>query len=185
MIELVQSLNYWLALGTIALQLAAAYLLIDYFFPRFRIGRRATVLVDRYALQLVFVVATAVAVLTLVYSEVFGFIPCGLCWMERVFLYPIPFAVGLAIVRRTAAGYISAVADIGMLLSVIGGVIALYHHYIQMGGAAFAACPTAGEGADCARRIIFEFGYVTFPLMAVSVFVFIFVVLLRARRAGV
>ncbi len=175
MMEFVATLNYWLALGVIGLQLGAAYLLIEHFFLT---ERYVGPYVQRYALWIVLALSLAASALTLVYSEAFGFIPCGLCWMERVFLYPITFAVALALLRERTEGYARAIAELGMVLSTVGGIIALYHHYLQMGGTALGACPTAGEGADCAHRLIFEFGYVTFPLMAASVSLFLFVVLM-------
>ena len=106
--------------------------------------------------------------MTLVYSEGFGFVPCGLCWLERVFLYPQVFILGMALFykEKVAARY-------GLLLSVPGLIISLYHHYLQMGGNKFIACPTSG--GDCAKRIMFEFGFVTFPLLSAFLFLFLIV----------
>jgi hypothetical protein len=51
-----------------------------------------------------------------------------------------------------------------------------------MGGTDIIPCPaTGGIAADCAQRFLFEFGYVTFPLMSLSLFVLIIVVLLFVR----
>lgn len=62
------------------------------------------------------------------------------------------------------------IADYLIGLSGIGALIALYQHYLQMGGSAFIPCPAVGPGIDCAQRFLFEFGYITFPLMSFSVF---------------
>jgi hypothetical protein len=61
----------------------------------------------------------------------------------------------------------------GIVLSFAGLIISLYHHYIQMGGSQFVACPAAGAGADCAKRFFFEFGFITFPFMAAVLFAFL------------
>lgn len=42
-----------------------------------------------------------------------------------------------------------------------------------MGGSSFIACPSSG--GDCAKRFMFEFGFVTFPLLAAILFAFLVV----------
>jgi disulfide bond formation protein DsbB len=66
-------------------------------------------------------------------------------------------------------------------LSVFGALVSLYQHYLQMGGTSTLPCPASGEG-DCAKRFIFEFGYITFPLIAFTAFVFIIILMLYVRR---
>jgi len=175
MTPLVANLNYLLAIGTIAMQVGVVCLLYAYF------ARKSDILslVSKYALLATFMLSLSGSALTLIYSEIFGFIPCGLCWFERAFLYPIVLLSGMALWKKD-----SGVADYILGLSLVGALIALYHHYIQMGGSAFIACPAVGEGADCAKRIIFEFNYITFPLMAFSLFVIIGVIMFIARRKG-
>jgi disulfide bond formation protein DsbB len=129
-----------------------------------------------YALPLASFIAVVGTVITFVYSEHYGVIPCGLCWMERAFLYPLAIMLPLALWRRE-----SAVVPYAIALSVVGGFISLYHHYIQMGGGSVLPCPASG--GDCAKRFIFEFNYITFPLIALSSFAFIIVLLLIVRRA--
>jgi len=173
MTPLVQNLNFFLALGTIVLQIASLGLLYVY------VTRNSAVFeyIKKYALGVTFLFSGSGMVLTLVYSDVFGFIPCGLCWFERICLYPIALLSGIALFKKE-----TATTDYILSLSIVGAAVALYHHYIQMGGSQFLACPAVGEGADCAKRIIFEFGYITFPLMAFSLFVFIGIVMLLLRR---
>lgn len=177
MTELVAELNYWLALGTIFLQVGVAYLLVEHFVLK---QKFLAPYVRRWGLHALFLMTLGSVVLTLLYSEVFGFVPCGLCWLQRVFLYPLPILFGIALIRKRTV----EVVDYGMALSSLGLVVALYQHYLQMGGSEFVTCPVAGVGADCARRILFEFGYVTFPLMAATLFAFTITVLLiyRAQR---
>lgn len=175
-----ETLNYWLAIKVIALQLVTLYILVEHFFLK---TKYLTPYLRTFGLHIVFVVSAAATFLTLLYSEVYGFVPCGLCWLERVFLYPIAIISLVALYRLRHGVRDIAVADYGIVLSGIGALIATYHHYLQMGGSALIACPTAGAGVDCAKRVIFEFGYVTFPLMAAIVFAFIIMVLLVYRSS--
>lgn len=166
------TLNWFVSLGAALMQIGAFALVGIYIAG----DQRAHTFIARIALSLSSVVAIGGLVMSLVYSEHFGVIPCGLCWTERIFLYPLAFILPLAWYRNE-----KSIALYGIVLSGIGAVIALYHHYIQMTGGSSLPCPASGAG-DCAKRIIFEFGYITFPLIAFSSFVFIIALLLFVMR---
>ncbi len=163
MSAVVQNLNYILAIGGILVLLISSVLVFDFYSSR--VFKK---ILASWGILIGFVFTTGSSLMTLTYSEVFGFVPCGLCWLERVFLYPQVFILGMALFykEKVAARY-------GLMLSIPGLIISLYHHYLQMGGSQFVACPTSG--GDCAKRILFEFGFVTFPLLAAFLFIFLIV----------
>jgi len=130
-----------------------------------------------FILPALFAITLAASILTLVYSEVFGIAPCGLCWLQRVFLYPMPILIAIAYFFKD-----SGVGKYLVGLSIPGLLIALYQHYIQMGGSDVLPCPATPGAADCAQRFVFEFGYVTFPLMAVTVFALVIALVLSQRK---
>lgn len=139
--------------------------------------------VERWGLWFAFLLVVAGTATSLFYSEVLGFAPCGLCWLQRVFLYPQIILLGLAAWKRD-----SHVTLYSIWFSTIGALIALYNHYLQMGGTDVIPCPAtrvnaAGITADCAQRFMFEFGYITFPLMSFSLFAFLIVLMLFVRRS--
>ncbi len=160
---LIESFNFYLGLGTIALIAVIAILIFD-----MRVKKELELLVMRFGMLTAFLFATGASVMTLIYSEIFGFTPCGLCWFERIMLYPQVLIIGGAIFFKD-----NLAPRYGILLSSIGFVISLYHHYLQMGGTEVIRCPTAGPGVSCAERSFFEFGFVTFPLMAAVLFAFL------------
>lgn len=166
-------LNYFVALGTILLQGATLALILLYILKDERAERRVVAV----ALPLAFLVSSFAVVMSLVYSEYFGVIPCGLCWLSRAFLYPQVVLLGIALWMKD-----TKIALYTLSLSVIGLIISLYHHYIQMGGGSALPCPASG--GDCAKRIIFEFGYVTFPLIGATTFAFIIILALFVMRAN-
>jgi hypothetical protein len=59
------------------------------------------------------------------------------------------------------------------MLSLIGFAIAVYHHMLQIGYNIYKPCSTAPFAVDCAKPSFIEFGFVTFPLMAVVLFGFL------------
>lgn len=157
-VEVLQNINHNLAIAGLFGLAVIALLLFDLFTAQY-----LKQYVRRWGLWAMLIVVAFAVVDTLVYSEFFGIIPCGLCWLERVFMYPLLFIIAIALFTkdRNAPRYI-------LTLSVAGLLIALYHHYIQLGGSQFIKCPAAG--ADCAKLIIFEFGFITFPLLAAIAF---------------
>lgn len=175
MIETIQTTNYIVSVLGIGLFLFASVLIVDLYTKR-----TLAPLVERFGLILAFLTTLGGTLMALLYSEVFGLIPCGLCWLQRIFLFPQAFINGTALYYRelTAARY-------GIVLSAAGLVVALYHHYIQMGGSEFVKCPASG--GDCAKRYLFEFGFVTFPLLSAIIFIFLialYVYILKVRKAG-
>ena len=173
MSPLVAQLNFYLALCTVLLQAGIVALVCDWYLFK---GRNLFRYLAQYVRECAFLAACMAMLMTLLYSEVFGFVPCGLCWLERVFLYPQVVMLGVALWKKETR----AIFDYGITLSLLGGIVSLYHHYIQMGGSEVVKCPTSG--GDCAKRIIFEFEYVTFPLMAFTLFVFLIVIFTLARK---
>lgn len=106
--------------------------------------------------------------LTLFYSEYLGYAPCDLCWYQRVFLYPQFFMFLYAWIRKDRS-----VLPYALVLSGVGFCIALYHHFLQIGYDLMKPCSTAPFAVDCAKPSFVEFGFVTFPLMAVVMFAFL------------
>lgn len=104
------------------------------------------------------------------YSGVAGFPPCDLCWYQRIFLFPSAILLGMAVVKKDRK-----IIDYVLVLSVIGAVIAAYNHYIQLGGNPLLPCSV---GASCAQRYVWEFGYISLPMMSLTGFLLIICLML-------
>ena len=50
------------------------------------------------------IVATVTTLGSLYYSEHAGFVPCELCWYQRIVMYPLVIVLGVAALRRDRAG---------------------------------------------------------------------------------
>ena len=169
------SLNYLLALGTIGLQVLTLGLLALYLL------RAENALMDflsQWGFWLALAASFIGSALSLYYSEILGLPPCPLCWWQRVFLYPQTILFALALWKRERL-----MADYSMALSVFGLGTALYHHALQVLPSGSLPCPAEGV-ISCAQRFVFEFGYITFPLMAATLFAFLIVLMLFSRRRG-
>lgn len=165
MIETIELTNFFVALGALSLFFSSAYLVFD-----LKTSRSAAELVRKYALLTAFFLTLSAGTMSLVYSEIFGFVPCGLCWLTRTFMYPQIFVSATALWIKD-----STMPLYGIVLSVPGFFITLYQHYLQMGGNDFLPCPATGTGTSCAEKILFEFGFMTFPLVGTAMFTFLIV----------
>ncbi len=174
----VSDFNYFLALGTLLLQVVTVVLLVV-FILRKRVPSFSQVAqnVGDWGLWGAFLVTLGSTVFTVYYSDILGFEPCYWCYWQRIFLFPQILLLGMAAWKKD--GYM---ADYSIILSVAGALVALYHHAMQMLPGSGLPCPATG--VSCAQRIFFEFNYITFPLMAFTVFVFLIVLMLfvRSRR---
>ncbi|MEZ3117126.1 disulfide bond formation protein B [Halobaculum sp. MBLA0147] len=85
-------------------------------------------------------VAATATLGSLYLSEVLGLVPCELCWVQRILMYPLVVVVGVAAVERRPA-----VARTLLPLSTLGAVVAGYHSYLQ----ATATADTCGA-VSCA-----------------------------------
>lgn len=129
----------------------------------------------RVAVPLAWIVATVATLGSLYYSEVADFVPCKLCWYQRICMYPLVIVLGVAALRRDRGVRFTAIP-----LAGIGAVIASYHAWIQayppVGGTSFCTLD-----APCTERYVWEFGFVSLPLMALSGFLFVIVMMVLAR----
>ena len=177
-----ENLNLLVSLGTILGQIFVLAVLLLWLRVRFGKksgGKGAEKVLEKigsYGIWTGFLVAITSTVVSLVYSNVVGFAPCELCWIQRIFLYPQTLILGLALWKKTRDADLYCLA-----LSVIGGLIALYHFYGQsFNPNALPACDATGA-ASCAVRFFVEFGYITIPLMSLTAFASIAVSMLSFR----
>lgn len=175
------TLNFLLSLGGLGLLFVTVVLFVDYFLWSSKLYTR---FVAEFVWSLILITTAGSVAMSLVYSEYFGFIPCSLCWLQRIALYPQALMVLMAV--RTKENAFFPLYGIG--LSVFGFIIATYHYIYQMvpkdvsvGG----LMPCLADGtADCASKIMNEFGSVTFPFLSAVTFAFLIVIYLNLRRTS-
>jgi len=173
----IETLNHLLGFATIALQfvtLALIVLLIAR--KKYPALADASKPVERWGLWVALATVVGAVSMALYYSEILGIIPCGLCWLMRIFMFSQVPLFALAAWRSD-----KNIADYSIVLSIAGIFLGFYQHYLQMGGASVLPCPASG-GGDCGLRFMFEFGYITFPLMGASLFAFLIVLMLFVRN---
>lgn len=166
----VDFVNKLFAAGVILGQIAIVLAVVYFLFSR-KAKNAVAEFVGRYGLWLAFLVALISMLGSLFYSQIAGFAPCDLCWFQRIFMYSLVFLLGLALIKKD-----SHIADYGILLASVGGLISLYHNYVYYyAGGLNSFCQLGGMQVSCIKRYVFEFGYVTIPLMALTAFLLIII----------
>ncbi len=107
---------------------------------------------------------------SLYFSEVLKFIPCELCWYQRIIMYPLVLIMGMAYIKKDVHLSIYILP-----FSVIGLCISLYHYLIQK--VDFLATNSISCGVvPCTGEYINIFGFITIPFLALSAFTLITII---------
>jgi disulfide bond formation protein DsbB len=162
---MVKIVNILLSYLTVASQI---FLLACFaFYPidskKFLTGLRASLY--KHSLALAWIVAIVATLGSLFYSDIAGYEPCKLCWLQRIFMYPLAVILGIATFKkdRGIISYALPVLTIGLLISI-------YHNYIYYGGSTPWPCEAFGLGVSCTKRYVFELGYITIPMMSLTAY---------------
>ena len=52
---------------------------------------------EKYGLYLAWLVSLTATLGSLYFSEIREFVPCELCWIQRIFMYPLTIILGIAV----------------------------------------------------------------------------------------
>lgn len=106
---------------------------------------------------------------SLYFSEVRGYVPCTLCWYQRILMYPIVLISGVALFQKNAR-----IALTTAVFAIVGGSISLYHYGIQKLSFLGENAPTCGA-VPCTGQYINYLGFITIPLLALVAFLIILI----------
>ena len=131
-----------------------------------------------YELWLAFLVSAAATAGSLYYSEIAGYVPCELCWFQRICMYPLSILTLFAAFHgdNRFARYL-------LPFPIVGACLSIYHLLIENQVIAEpSACKIGGAG--CAVKWINYFGYMTIPTLALTAFVLLIGFLALAAAEG-
>ena len=134
-------------------------------------------LADDAGLWIAAAIAVTATLGSLYFSEVADYVPCRLCWFQRIAMYPLALILVIAAVRRDRS-----VRWYAGPLAAVGALVSTYHYLIEWrpsleGGA-------CGVGPSCADIWFRELGFVTLAFMALCGFVAILVFVLPTPRSA-
>ncbi len=141
--------------------------------PR-ELARRVVAAVGPRAPVLALVVAAVTTAGSLYYSEIVGYIPCELCWYQRICMYPLVAVLAVGVVRKDRA-----VVWYAAPLVVVGAPISLYHWLVER-VPSLAESSSCSVFSPCSIPFFEELGYITLAFMALSSFLLIGALLVTA-----
>lgn len=98
---------------------------------------------------------------SLIYEYGFGYEPCLLCWYQRIAIFGVGILSLTGDIRKS-----KLLQKQVFIFSILGLVIAILHNYIDIIPSSLDIC---GTGVSCLKRYTYEFGYITIPMMSLTV----------------
>ncbi len=176
--ELTNLMTTGLAGATVAGQVVILIWVTAFIFRRSGWGKVVLDFTQKRGVMIAFVAAAGAMFGSLFYSEIAGYEPCKLCWIQRVFMYPQAFILGMAL----WVGEGRRIAKYAIMLSGLGAVVAAFHYYEQVTASLLVPCSAIGYAVSCTEKFFMSFGYITIPMMALTAFGLIIVGSLAARQ---
>jgi len=122
--------------------------------------------IEPYLLPVAWTISVIGLLGSLFLSNVLGYVPCELCWLQRICLYPLVVILLVGMIRRDTSVYLYALP-----LALIGTLISVYHNVIydlaNYGHRTVATTCTI-TGPSCTTPDLNLFGFVSIPLLSLG-----------------
>ncbi|MBX3245482.1 MAG: disulfide bond formation protein B [Acidobacteria bacterium] len=126
-------------------------------------------------LYLIWITALVATAGSLFFSEVMELPPCVLCWYQRIAMYPLVVIVAVSIVTRDRRWKMYVLP-----FSITGLAIAVYHNLLYYHIIPESITPCT-EGVSCTSVQLEWLGFITIPLMSLTAFIIINILVLIHR----
>ncbi len=123
-----------------------------------------------------FIIASIATLGSLFFSEVMQFVPCSMCWYQRIFMYPLVliFLINLLYPDDKVFTYSFPVVIVGLFF-------AFYHNLLMFGVFPESVVPCV-QGVPCSTEYINWLGFITIPFLSLIAYLAIFVLLIIGKR---
>lgn len=123
-----------------------------------------------------FIVSLVATLGSLFFSEVMQFVPCSLCWYQRIFMYPLVFIFLVNLLYPD-----DKVFKYSFPLVVVGLIISIYHNLLILKIIPETLSPCI-SGVPCSVDYLNYFGFITIPLLSFVAFLAIFILLIAYKK---
>ena len=162
---MISTIEYLMAAGTLAGHVVMAISILFLVCYRAKAHRFIAKYVTPHNYVLIFLSTLGAMLGSLFFSEVAKIPPCDLCWYQRIFMYPQPFMLYIAMIRK------ERITPYLLFMNIAGLAIAAYQYLLQLFPGVIPAPCKPGD-ISCTAGYTFYFGYITIPLMSLTVFLF-------------
>ncbi|APW65445.1 disulfide bond formation protein B [Poseidonibacter parvus] len=123
-----------------------------------------------------FITATIATLGSLFFSEVMEFIPCSMCWYQRIFMYPLVliFLVNMLYPDDKIVKYAMPIVLVGLSFSI-------YHNLLMFEIIPESIVPCV-QGVPCSTEYINWLGFITIPFLSLISYSIILILLLFIKK---
>ncbi len=125
---------------------------------------------------LCFLIASIATLGSLFFSEIMHFVPCSMCWYQRIFMYPLVliFLVNLLYPDDKLFKYAISIVTVGLLF-------AIYHNLLMFDIIPESVVPCV-SGVPCSTVYLNWLGFITIPLLSLVAYLLLFILLIVGKR---
>jgi len=125
---------------------------------------------------LCFLVATIATLGSLFFSEIMEFVPCSMCWYQRIFMYPLVllFLVNLLYPDDKLFKYTMPLVTTGLFFSI-------YHNLLMFDIIPESIVPCV-SGVPCSTEYINWLGFITIPFLSLVAYCVLFILLIIGKK---
>ena len=135
------------------------------------------VIIDTKIVFLCFLIATIATLGSLFFSDVMGFIPCAMCWYQRIFMYPLVLIFFINLLYPD-----DKVFKCSIILVIVGLLFSIYHNLLMFGIIPESVVPCA-NGVPCSTEYIDWFGFITIPFLSLIAYSLLFILLMYGIKS--
>jgi disulfide bond formation protein DsbB len=125
-----------------------------------------------------FIISLIATLGSLFFSEVMNFIPCSLCWYQRIFMYSLIFLFLINLLFPD-----DKIFKYSFPLVIIGWIISIYHNLLMFGIIPEKLSPCV-QGVPCSTMYINWLGFITIPLLSFFAYTTILILLLKMKKGN-
>ncbi|MBP6162916.1 MAG: disulfide bond formation protein B [Aliarcobacter sp.] len=123
-----------------------------------------------------FLVSLTATLGSLFFSEIMNFIPCSLCWYQRIFMYSLVFLFLTNLLFPD-----DKIFKYSISLAVFGWIISIYHNLLMFGIIPEKLSPCV-QGVPCSTQYINWLGFINIPLLSFFAYTTILILLLKIKN---
>jgi len=124
---------------------------------------------------LCFLVASTATLGSLFFSEIMEFVPCSMCWYQRIFMYPLVVIFLVALLYPD-----DKIFKYSMPIAMVGLFFAIYHNLLMFKIIPESVVPCV-QGVPCSTVYLNWLGFITIPLLSLVAYSMIVIFLFMGR----
>ena len=113
---------------------------------------------------------------SLFFSEIMNFIPCSLCWYQRIFIYSVVFIFLINLLFPD-----DKIFKYTFPLVFVGWIISVYHNLLMLKIIPENLSPCV-QGVPCSVDYLNWFGFITIPLLSFFAYTIVLILLIILKR---